>query len=344
MAGRSSTTRVAVVGFIAALCVFAIIFWLIDINRFLRALRQADPALLGVMLAIAFCWLTAWSLSLRTILHVLEAELSVIQSLLSYSSVLFAYNVTPLGQFGGEPVAAAFVSKISEVKYETGLASVTSLDAINFVPSITLALFGLAYYATFATLGQYLVIAVMVVGTLAIVVPVLLYLAWEFRYALERRAIDVLIPVLRRAGRIIPRVSPPDQESIEQYVENFFSALERVTTDRRGIIIALAFSGLGWLLQMILLWLSFISLGHHIPFPVALLVIPIGNIAAIAPLPGGLGAIEAIYIALISALTPVNIAVVTAAVVVYRAMAYGLPTVVGGGTVALASANTSSFG
>jgi uncharacterized protein (TIRG00374 family) len=344
MVGRNSTVRVAVVGFIAAIGVFAVLFWFIDVNRFLQALRQANPIILGVMVVIALGWLTAWSLSLRTVLGVLETELPVTRSIMTFASVLFAYNVTPLGQFGGEPVAAAFVSRISDADYETGLASVTSLDAINFIPSITLALLGLAYYAIFTTLGQYLVIAVIVVVALAIVVPVLLYLGWQYRYQLERRSIDVLTPLLRRTGRIIPRVSVPDPESIEQYVENFFTSLERITSDRRGISIALSFSALGWLLQMVLLWVSFIALDHYISFTVVLLVIPIGNIAGIAPLPGGLGAIETIYIVLLSALTPVNIAVITAAVVIHRVLAYGLPTIIGGGTIALFSVHISTSG
>lgn len=337
-----SRLKAAVVGFVAAIGVFAVLFWLIDVDRFLRALGRADPVLIGFMIVIAFGWLATWSLSLRTVLGVLDVKLTVVRSFLAYSTALFSNNITPFGQAGGEPVAAVFISRISSVDYDTGLASIASVDAIHFVPSITYALLGLAYYAIFLTLGQYLVAAVIIVVTLAIIVPLLLYLGWRSRYWIERRAIDVLIPLLDRVARFVPRVSPPEPESIEQYVENFFASIERITTDRRAISIAVAFSALGWLLQIVLLWLAFVSIGHRIPFYVPLLVIPIGNIASVAPLPGGLGAVETVFIVLLTSLTGVNAAIVTAAVLIYRGLVYGLPTIVGGSTITLLSVRASA--
>ena len=341
MVGIHSRLKAAVVGFIVAIGVFAALFWLIDVDRFLQELGQANLVIIGIMIVIAFVWLVFWSLSLRTVLGVLDARLTVMSSFLAYSSALFSNNITPFGQAGGEPVAAVFISRISSVDYDTGLASIASVDAIHFVPSITYALLGLAYYAIFLTIGQYLVIAVVVVVAFAIIVPALLYLGWRYRYWIERRAIDVLVPLLDRVGRLIPRVSTPDPESIEQYVENFFESIERVTTDQRTVSIAIAFSALGWFLQIVLLWLAFVSIGHRIPLYVALLVIPIGNIASIAPFPGGLGAVETVFIGLLTSLTGVNVAVVTAAVLIYRGLVYGLPTIVGGSTIALLSARAS---
>jgi uncharacterized protein (TIRG00374 family) len=341
MVGMKSRLKAAIVGFVAAIGVFAALFWLIDVNRFLQALGQADPVLIGIMIVIAFGWLAAWSLSLRTVLRVLDVKITGMRSFLAYATALFSNNITPFGQAGGEPVAAVFISRISSVDYDTGLASIASVDAIHFVPSITYALLGLAYYAIFLTLGQYLVVAVVVVVALAIIVPLLLYLGWRSRYWLEQRAIDVLNPLLDRVGGLIPRVSPPGPELIEQYVENFFASLERITTDRRAVSTAIAFSAVGWFLQITLLWLAFVSIGHRIPFYVPLLVIPLGNVASIAPFPGGLGAVETVFIGLLTSLTGINLAVVTAAVLIYRGLIYGLPTIVGGSTITLISARMS---
>lgn len=342
MVGIHSRLKAAVVGFIVAIGVFVALFWLIDVDQFLQELGQANLVVVGIMIVISFGWLVSWGLSLRTVLGVLGVNLTVVLSFLAYSSALFSNNITPFGQAGGEPVAAVFISRISNVDYDTSLASIASVDAIHFVPSITYALLGLAYYAIFLTLGQYLVVAVVVVVAFAIIVPVLLYLGWNYRYWLERRAIDVLIPLLDRVGRFLPRVSPPGPELIEQYVENFFASIERITTDQRAVSIAIAFSALGWFLQIVLLWLAFVSIGHRIPLYVPLLVIPIGNIASIAPLPGGLGAVDTVFIGLLTPLTGVNVAAVTAAVLIYRGLVYGLPTIVGGSTIALISARAST--
>lgn len=344
MVRRTSRLKAAVVGFAAAICVFAVLFWLIDVDRFLQALGRTRLSVVGVMLVIAFGWLTAWSLSLRTVLGVLDVKPSVPKAFFVFAGALFSNNVTPFGQAGGEPVAAVFIAQMSDIDYETGLASIASVDAIHLVPSISFALLGLAYYAIFVTLGQYLVLAAIIVTALAVIVPVFVYLGWLYRYRLEHRVIEALTPLLRRGVRIIPRVSAPEPQTIETYVSNFFSSIERVATDRRGVVTALAFSALGWLLQMAMLWLSFFALGQRIPLPVVLLVIPIGNVASIAPFPGGLSGIESVFIVLLGSLTSVNLAVITAAVVVYRTLVYGVPTLIGGGTIAMVSIRASSHG
>jgi uncharacterized protein (TIRG00374 family) len=342
MVGLTSRVRMAVVGVAGTIGMFAILFWLIDINRFLQELRQAAPIVIGIMVVGACGWLTAWSLSLRTVIDVLGAKLPVWRSVLAYASALCSNNITPFGQAGGEPVAAVFISRMSSVEYETALASIASVDAIHFAPSITFALLGLAYYALFATLGHYLVIAVIVVIALAIIVPGLLVLAWEYRYRLEQRAIDSLAPLLYRIGRHLPRIAAPTPDAIAQYIGDFFASLERVTTDQRRIAIALGFSAVGWFVQIILLWLAFIAIGHRIPLSVVFLVIPIGNIASIAPVPGGLGAVESVFVVLITSMTGLPSAVVAAAVIIYRGIVYGLPIIVGGSVIAVISARVSA--
>lgn len=333
----SRDLNATVAGFVGALCVFALLFWGIDGERFIAALGRVRLDILGAILLVAVCWLTAWSLSLRTVLGVLGVKLSVWKSFLLYASALFANNVTPFGQAGGEPVAAVFISRLSATDYETSLASIASVDAIHLAPSITFALLGLSYYAIFVTVGQYLRLAAIVVVTLAIVVPVLLFLAWRYRYTIERRTIESLTPLFQRVGRIVPRLTPPSAEAIERRIESFFTVLERIATDRRGVLIALFFSALGWLVQMCILWLAFVALGQQIPFFVVLFTVPVANIASIVPFPGGLGAIETVFVVLLVSATPVATAVVAAAVLIHRTIIYTLPVVIGGSTAVLVS-------
>jgi uncharacterized membrane protein YbhN (UPF0104 family) len=57
-------------------------------------------------------------------------------------------------------------------------------------------------------------------------------------------------------------------------------------------------------------------------------------IASITPLPGGLGGVETVLVALIVPTTGVTVAAATAAVVVHRTATYWLPTLVGDGAAA----------
>jgi uncharacterized protein (TIRG00374 family) len=332
--------KATVAGFVGALGVFVILFWGIDVEHFLMTLSHVRLDILGVILLIAVCWLIAWGLSLRTVLGVLGVMLSIRKAFLLYASALFANNITPFGQAGGEPVAAVFISRLSDTDYETGLASIASVDAIHFAPSITFALLGLTYYAIFVTVGQYIQLAAIVVVALAVVIPVVLFLAWRYRYSIERHAVNSLTPLFQYVGRIVPRLTPPSAEAIERRIEAFFAVLERIATDRRGLLIALTFSALGWLIQMSILWLAFVALGHRIPFYVVLFAVPIANIASIVPFPGGLGAIETVFTILLVSATPVTRAVVLAAVLIHRTIIYALPVVIGGSTAVLISTRT----
>lgn len=333
---RDGNLRATLVGFAGALCVLAVLFWLVGIDDILAALSMASvPVLLAVVL-VATCWLTAWGLSLRTVLGVLGAPITVPAAVLVFAGATFANNVTPFGQAGGEPVSALFISRASDSEYETGLAAIASVDALNFVPSIALALVGFGYFATTITFGQRLEYAAFAVGGLALAVPVAVYLGWRNRYRLEALAVDTLTPLIQAVGRVIPRRSPPGRNALERRIEGFFTAVERVATNPRGLLLALSFSAAGWIGLATSLWLSLFALGYTVPPAVVLVAIPAGAIAGITPLPGGLGGVEVVLIALVGATTAgVSTATVVAAVAIHRGATYWLPTIVGGGTAAV---------
>jgi uncharacterized protein (TIRG00374 family) len=158
--------------------------------------------------------------------------------------------------------------------------------------------------------------------------------AWRNRYAVEARVVRLLTPVIRGLGRVLPRREPPDVHVIERRIEGFFHAIERITGDPRGLATALGFSTLGWLCLAGSLWLSLYALGYSVPFAAVLVVVPVGAIAGITPLPGGLGGVEAVLVALLVPTTGVTVAAATAGVVLHRTATYWLPVLVGGGSAA----------
>jgi hypothetical protein len=326
--------RTTLVGFAGALVVLGLLVGLVGVDRVLDALSQADGRVLPGIVAVATVWLTAWGLALWTVLRVLGSVVPAHLAVLVFAAATFANNVTPFGQAGGEPVTALFISRAADTEYETGLAAIASVDSLNFVPSILLALVGIGYFSATVAFGRRLQYAAAAVGLLAVAIPTAAYVGWRHRYAVERRVVGLLTPVVRGVGRLLPRRSPPDPRVIEARIKGFFHAVERVTGDRRGLATALGFSTLGWLCLAGSLWLSLYALGYTVPFAAALVVIPIGAIAGISPLPGGLGGVEAVLIALLVPTTGVTVAAATAAVVIHRTATYWLPTLVGGGTAA----------
>jgi len=326
----NGSTRAKVAGFLGALAILAGLFWVAGVDEILAALGRARPAVLVVVLAAALGWLLAWGLALRTVLGGLGIPLSVPRSFLVFAGAMFSNNVTPFGQAGGEPFTALLISKATDSEYETSLAAIASVDALNFVPSIGFALLGVAYMATEITFNERLEYAAGATAALAVALPVAAYLGWQHRYRVERSAVRAVTPLVRWLTKLIPRKSPPTAADIERRIEGFFHTIERVGSDRRTLLLALGFSALGWLGQMCSLWLSLYALGHPVSFGAVMVVIPLGSIAGVTPLPGGLGGVETVLVALLVPTTGLVLSTASAAVVIHRAATYWLSTGIGG--------------
>jgi len=326
--------RATVVGFLAALVVLAGLLVFVGVDATFAAVAMADPAVLALLPLVALAWLVAWGLSLRIVLGVVGAPVSALNAVGIYTAAVFANNVTPFGQAGGEPVTAFLIADATENRYETGLAAIASVDALNLFPSLSIATVGLGYYAVTTTLGRQLRIASAAVGVLAVAIPLLGYAVWRHRETVENGITRTLTPLAAAAVRLLPNRSPPSEESIRVRVDGFFHAVERVATDRRQLVLALGFATVGWLALSTSLWLSLYALDARVPLAAALLIVPIGSIASVTPFPGGLGGIEAVLITLLVPTTGVTAATATAAVLIHRSATYWLPTVLGGGAAA----------
>jgi uncharacterized protein (TIRG00374 family) len=320
--------RATLLGFAGALGVLAVLIVVVGVEDLLAALGRADRRVVGVMVVVAVGWLLAWGMALRTVLAVLGVEVGVVRALATFAAATFANNITPFGQAGGEPVTALFIANSTDAEYETGLAAIASVDALNFVPSVAFALVGFAYYAASFTLGRRLRLAAGAVGLLAVGVGVAGYVAWLRRDRLEAATLSVLAPLLAAVGRAIPRVTPPSRDALRERVDSFFAAIERVATDRSELAVALSFSALGWLGLMTSLWLGLLAVGEPVSPAVVMVAIPVAALSGVAPLPGGLGGVETLLLAL---LVPLGVPSATAfaAVTLHRGGTYWLPLLLG---------------
>jgi uncharacterized protein (TIRG00374 family) len=334
--------RTTILGFLGALAILLVLFWFVGVNEILAALSDARLPIVAAIVPVALVWLAAWGMALYTVLEALGEHVSPPKAILVFSAAVFSNNVTPFGQAGGEPLSALLISRAADSEYETGLAAIASVDALHFVPSVGLALVGITFFAVQTVeLGRNLLIAAIAVVGLAVAIPTAAYLGWRYRYELEAAVVRVFTPVIRFIGRVLPRRDPMDHHVIERRIEGFFAAIDRVAGSRKTLATAIGFSFLGWVALGTSLWLSVYALGNSIPIAAALVVIPVGSIAGITPLPGGLGGIETAFVILLVSTTPIGAATASAAVVIHRGATYWLPTLLGGGVAAALGADRS---
>jgi uncharacterized protein (TIRG00374 family) len=311
-------------GLAAALAVFAVMFWLVDARAVYAAVTRADLGLLGVVAATILLWNLSWGLALYNVLRAQGLPVSVPLAAVVNAAGAFANHVTPLGQAGGEPVTAYLLARNTDTDYEVSLASIASLDAINVVPSLAFATAG-ALYFLLARTGVDLGVLPLAVLAVAVSLPVLVAVAWRRR----ERVVAGLTRLVRRVAGALPRVSPAAADGVGERVAGFAAAVERVATDRRRLAAALGFSALGWALQSVGLWVTFLALASSIPPYVPFFVLPLGKVGGVVPTPGGLGGAEAINVTLLVALTDAGAATIAAAVTLHSVGGYLLTTGVG---------------
>jgi uncharacterized protein (TIRG00374 family) len=318
--------------FAVALAVLGVVVWVIGAGEVLGALGGADRSVVPALVAIVAVWLTAWGLALWTVLRAIGAPVSVPTSVAVFVAAVFSNNVTPFGQAGGEPVSALLISTAADSEYETGLAAIASVDTLHFVPSIGLGIVGLVYLLAGAVeLTEDLFVAALGVAVLVGFILAAATLGWRYRGRVRSGVVRVATPVARALAALVPGRAPPTRAAIEDRVDGFFAAVGRVANSRRTVALAMGFSALGWISLAGALWLSLYALGHSVPFAATLFVVPVGSIAGVTPLPGGLGGLEAAFIALLVPTTGLPASAATAGVLIYRGMTYWLPTLIGGG-------------
>ncbi len=313
----------------AAVLVLAVLTLLVGVDSVVTELGRADLRLVAVVAASILTWLVLWGISLRVVLAAVGARISVGDAVLVHAGAAFANHVTPFGQAGGEPIAAWLLSDVSGAPFERSMAAITSFDVINVIPSLTLAVVGLAYYSVVATLGTTVRWLAAGVVVLAVGLPLVGVTAWRHRDAVRAGIARVVTPPARLLARIVPRVSAPTREGVEERIGKFFAGLGSVATDRRRVTAALALSGSGWLVQAVGLWVALRAVGVTVPPYVPLFVVPLGTVAGALPTPGGLGGTETVQVVLLTATTAAAESAITAAVLIFSVGGFLLTTSVG---------------
>lgn len=316
-------------GFVVAAVALAAMFWVVDTDAVLEAIRRADPLLVALVGATVLCWNVSWGLALWNVLRALGIDAPLRIAVLVNAAGAFVNHVSPFGQAGGEPVTAYLLSRTVETEYERNLAAVASLDAINVVPSLTFAAVGVSYYVATTTIGprlEYLFAGVLLA---AIGFPAASVVAWRHRRGLERRVAGAATVVFRHVAPVLPRVDPADADGVADRIAGFVSSLEDVAANRRRLVAAIGCSAFGWAIQAVGLWVAFLAVGAPVPLYVPFFVVPLGTMASVLPTPGGLGGIEVVNVTLVALVTSVSAGTAAVAVTIHSVGGYLLTTAVG---------------
>ncbi|ERG96104.1 lysylphosphatidylglycerol synthase transmembrane domain-containing protein [Haloquadratum walsbyi] len=342
---RVDDLRTTAIGFGSVIIIFAALFAFVGVDELIATVRTANPQYIVLVVGVTLMWLFSWSVSLHTVLQTLDVHLSYIGSFFVFAGAMFSNNVTPFGQAGGEPITAYLISKTADAEYETSLAAIASVDTLNLIPSISIALIGVGYFMTEIALGSRsnIVIGVTSVVILTSIILTIGYTAWRYRYNIEHRVVNAFTPIIHWFANVVPPLPDTNKTEVESRIEGFFRAIERVAANPRQLAVALSASTIGWICQMTALWLAFRAIGIELRTTFILIIVPIATIAGVTPLPGGAGGIETVLVFLLlsAPLPSVTEAIAVTAVVIFRGAIYWVPVILGGGVVAWISSGAN---
>lgn len=303
---------------------FAGLIYLADIGKFVAALRRVDSSLFAVAVAIGFSSLLVWAWVWHRFFGQLVIPASPTQTIRLFMSGQFLNSITPLGQFGGEPVMAFVISKTTDTDYEDALACVVSSDILNAAPFFTFTLGGVAYLAVFGGLNGFFVDIGLIAAVLLIIGGVVVSLLWSKHRTLGgavTKLLDALEGIIGRGEEVF--------QSVRDGVEGVEDAFERAGSDRWFLLSTASVSHLAIIAQIVSLYFVFLALGIQPRLVPLYFIVTLSTLATLSPTPGGSGTYEAAFSTLMTLFYSVELATALTAAILFRLTTYWPGLVVG---------------
>ncbi len=322
---------------VAVTLVVAFAVWLLlreDLGGLVLVLRDSNWTLISLAVAAYFGSVLVWAARWRTALASLDCHVSIATLWMIVLSGVFLNNVTPVMRVGGDPVGRVYLlQKMARTGYSSSMAA--SIGEHAFDPLFAMLFLTGGLFLVLNGSSPALAAVVLMVGTTSAAGAVFgsRHLLWQ-RIGAK--------PVGRLLGRACSWISSrTDEQRITKGVELFYTAIcTTINTWRKGIQVG-SLTAVMWVLDVLRLYVIFISLGYNPSLGLLLLASSLPSIVGLIPfLPGGLVIVEGSLVATFVFFgVPLEIAV--AVTLIERGISYVLSTIVGGGVFSYLGVKTA---
>jgi uncharacterized protein (TIRG00374 family) len=292
-------------------------------EEILSTLRTADYKWVVVACLSTTLALVIWSKAWDTLLSTVDVDIPFPVIAVTYVAATFADYITPFGRAGGGPFVAYVLARNDRVGFQDSLASIVTADTLNLIPFFSFAVLGFAALVLTGQFPDRAGVLIWGLGGLFVLLPVLAYLFWERREAIERIADAVIGPIARRTDRI-------DPHEISTRVEEFYRRIDQMAVDRNAIAATVGYAFAGWVFFTLPLYFAALTLEVSLSPLLVIFIVPASTVAGFVPTPGGLGGVEAAITGLVVALTGLSPGTAAALALIYRAASYVYVLVLGG--------------
>jgi uncharacterized membrane protein YbhN (UPF0104 family) len=307
----------------------ALFLWAVGPTAVVDAVGRVARRDAAVLVLVGFLPVVCWGVALHLVLRGLGLPVSLPASVALFAATSFLNNVTPFGRAGGDPASGLLVARVGDVPFERALAGVVSVGVATNLALVGLGLVaGTGLLATAAVDGA-VTAAVLGGAGVTAVGGVVAVVGWRRR---DRVATSLAVALARAVAPLahVPGVDPPGRAAVAGRVDGFVAALERVAGDGRRVGGVLVAAVAGQAAVVATLALALRAVGAGVPLLAVVAVVPVARLAGLSPTPGGTASAETLLTGLLVAVGGVVAPVAVAAVLLYRAAAFWVPTLVGG--------------
>lgn len=306
-----------------------LLVWAVGIAGILGALALVGSRTAVLLVVVGLAPVVIWGAALRFVLTRLGARITLPAGVLLFATTVFWNGVTPFGQLGGDPPGGLVVSHVTGTRAESAIAAVTTVNALNHVAVVLLGGTGAVWLAVGGRRLPGLGDALGSAAAVLLALVVLGVIAWPRRDALGAAAAMHLAAIGITIAARLHILPTPTTADVERRVQGFVEAIERLAGDPVRLVAVFGLGVAGQIVVTACLWLALAGVGAPTSPGVVLTVVPVAKLGGAVPLPGGSVGTEVLLTGLLVA-AGTQPAVAAAGVLLYRAAAFWLPTVLGG--------------
>lgn len=286
-------------------------------------LTKANYGLLAVALLAEVGSFLGYGLLTRFVFARLQAKLSLGLILRINLAGFAASRLFSIGGIGGFVVTYQALAKRG-VPRSIAVVAVAAQQFFIYIVLWAIFFAALVYLSTRGRGSEGTTIFAIVV--IALILGHLAYLIYLYYHPTQMR---LRARQFARAWNKIWRRTIIDESGIDEWVDNLRAGVRPMTARRGTMRTSLSYAAVWWAFDILCLFITFLAFGYTISFGHLLVAYSVAyTVGMFAPTPGGLGAVEALLLALFAGFG-VPSAIAVAAVLVYRLINYWLPLPIG---------------
>ncbi|MCX9084904.1 MAG: flippase-like domain-containing protein [Candidatus Methanoperedens sp.] len=311
--------------------IFAIFTNEIGLQKFIDLIGNTNKSFLFLALLFNLLNIITFTLSWRLLT---PGKISLYKLFKFYMAGTFINNITPSFGTAGEPVKAMFLGKETGKNKAECFAGIVSVRMLNMFPFLTIGMLGawLMFSNPKIELGLWTMAGLIFsVGLAFSMFGLIIYF-----YMRKDKLSSFIHSTIRYLAPFIGLIKKGFEHSsyvaaVDISINSFHGGLRNIHQDRFGLAKAALFSYLGWVFDILSIYMIFLSIGeNNIHISTLIISYTISMISGWLPLflPGGLGIVDGTMALLFYyGGTPWEIAVL--ATLLYRLVSYWFNTILG---------------